>query len=113
MTDSISKDSSKFSKDLSKDFADCISRQAVFKAFKEICIRCGKDKKNNGIMCGSCLLDDAIDIVEELPSVEHEIIRCKDCKFYIDHRCYEPHSMVGDWRGGNHYCSLAERRTDG
>lgn len=52
-------------------------------------------------------------IVNKTPSVESEIVRCKACKFYIDHRCYEPHSSIADWRTENDYCSFAERRTDG
>ena len=54
--------------------------------------------------------------VEQLPSAQPEIIRCKDCK----HHHYEgediPYCDRIDYGYGwkdNDYCSMAERRTDG
>lgn len=49
--------------------ADLIDRAKVLDAFKQICESCGKYKQYNGVMCGACLLDDAISIVEDTPSV--------------------------------------------
>ena len=49
---------------------DLISRDYVLSKFKEQCDRCGKYKENNGVMCRCCALDDAIDYVEDAPSVE-------------------------------------------
>jgi hypothetical protein len=51
--------------------------------------------------------------IEQLPSAQPEIIRCKDCKHWLDiddgrqkHRmCAD---VYGDW-----FCADAERRTDG
>lgn len=48
--------------------------------------------------------------IEALPSVEPEIIRCKDCKYAdpFGHCDY-----VNFWNGVTDFCSRAERRTDG
>ena len=49
--------------------------------------------------------------IKNLPSVQPEIIRCKDCKY-----CEETNHVFG-WCDGrkvweDHYCGYAERRTD-
>jgi hypothetical protein len=53
--------------------------------------------------------------IEELPSAQPEIIRCKDCKFYTEMRtdlktgiC----SLACRHLGDDGFCSEAERRTD-
>ena len=107
---------------------DCISRQAALGAFKKICDFCGEDKKYNGVICGSCYLEDAIEIVEELPSVEPEIVRCKDCKYFeLDHfekveefpvPIIVAHEICMKWSDGcrtskDGWCFMGERRTDG
>ena len=62
----------------------------------------------------------AADIIRRLPSVQPEIIRCKDCKhygrvdkrrFYRGYDCLDGRiaSIVPD----KDFCSRAERRTDG
>jgi len=55
----------------------------------------------------------AVNIVEDLPSAQPEVIRCKDCK-------KNPHwewvgcPMTGkNTRKPDDFCSYAERRTDG
>lgn len=47
-----------------------------------------------------------------LPSVQPEIIRCKDCKYWIDHRCRSRYANMNDWRGSYDSCSYAKRRED-
>ena len=54
---------------LPKEHGDLISRDYVLSKFKEQCDRCGKYKENNGVMCRCCALDDAIDYVEDAPSI--------------------------------------------
>ena len=54
----------------------------------------------------------AIGALKELSSAQPEIIRCKDCKYYIDNRCYKIKAL-DDLRGSNDFCSYAERRTNG
>ena len=57
-------------------------------------------------------LRDVVWAIENLPSVQPDIIRCKDCKY-----CEET-NHVFYWCDGrkvweDHYCGYAERRTDG
>ena len=47
--------------------------------------------------------------IEELPSAQPEIIRCKDCKWKNNHNCTR---AVEVWIDDNKYCAWAERRTD-
>ena len=56
--------------------------------------------------------------LNELPSAQPELIRCKDCKYYYfaDNRIPQEQRFVcvlnGDkWRSDD-FCSYAERRTD-
>lgn len=49
-----------------------IDREEVLDRYEKICVLCGKKKKHNAIMCKACYLDDAIIIVEEMPSAEPE-----------------------------------------
>lgn len=59
------------------------------------------------------------EILEELPSAQPEIIRCKDCKWCIEHydtRENAPYWVCKNWDGGTEadgFCHEAERRTDG
>ena len=61
------------------------------------------------------------EVINGLPSAQTEIIRCKDCKYwvpgyitdnddFIPPKCGEWQQMVG--HSSDDYCSLAERRTD-
>ena len=58
----------------------------------------------------ACNTQRAIEAVKALPSVQPEVIRCKDCKKYDmhDHRCkhWNHGVVVMDW------CSKAERKQD-
>ena len=55
--------------------------------------------------------------IKNLPSVQPEIIRCKDCRhseydaMYGDRYCH--HNGKADIVPDNHYCGYSERRTDG
>ena len=60
---------------------DTISRQAAIDALNSTCDRvCHYSKKQRSVMCSSCPLGSAFDVLDELPTAEPEIIRCKDCK---------------------------------
>lgn len=48
-----------------------------------------------------------IQMLEELPSAEPVIIRCKDCKHFNDGDCEELPKLVSE----DDFCSYAERRT--
>lgn len=56
---------------------------------------------------GQCF-DDAVKRIEQLPSAQPEIIRCKDCKFYREYGCQR--AFV--YPEPEDFCSMAERRTD-
>ena len=36
------------------------------------------------------------------------VVRCKDCMFYLGHRCQATRGL-DDWRNQDDYCSRAER----
>ena len=48
--------------------------------------------------------------VEELPSAQPEIIRCKECKYYGYNECFHGRGLTVAF--DNTFCSYAERRTD-
>lgn len=55
------------------------------------------------------------DIIEEIPSAEPEIIRCKDCKWCVEHydRDGDPYWICKNWDGGTDadgFCYEAERK---
>ena len=85
---------------------DTISRQAAIDA---IC-KAGCGSGYCGISC------DDVKAIEQLPSAQPEIIRCKDCKFYFSLN-RETKSGICDLTlhqnfGDDWYCAGAERRTD-
>ena len=76
---------------------DLISRQALLESIERISVK------------GNVLDDDWIyRFVQEFPSAEPEIIRCKDCKYYKEN------TMVCSRYGleDDDYCSWAERREE-
>lgn len=58
------------------------------------------------------------EIIEDLPSAQPEIIRCKDCKYITEHYDTDgnvPYWTCSEWDSGTDYdgfCHYAERRTD-
>jgi len=76
---------------------DTISREAALK----VC----ENYNGNGYVW-SCIRED----IGHLPIVEPEVIRCKDCKFYVDGWIHC--NRVTWYNGENDFCSRAERRTD-
>lgn len=49
--------------------------------------------------------------IEEAPAVDVvEVVRCKDCKWYVVHglECHRPH--CNGYMGMNDFCSYGERR---
>ena len=86
---------------------DLISRQGVIEVLSqypfEIVVNC-------------------ISIIEEFPSAQPEIIRCKECKYWKDsdgvyRRGFDAESKcplnLKKVYEGTFYCGMAERRTDG
>lgn len=58
-------------------------------------------------------LDAVITTLNELPSAQPEIIRCKDCKWYNDRErtCNDLMSFGRYWKPDD-FCSYGKRRTD-
>lgn len=56
-------------------------------------------------------LYEALGVAIKALSIQSEIVRCKDCKYWRDdHTCRE-HSLVSPMTA-NEFCSRAERRAD-
>lgn len=94
--------------------SDLISRQAALDAFG----LSEKTRKYGGDHSGydTRMLYEIQDTLESLPTVQQEIIRCKDCKYMID---TGDDLMCDNAKGwvvattSDFGCVLAERRTDG
>ena len=58
------------------------------------------------------VVDDVYEGLDELPTIESEIIRCKDCKFNSgSKKCLHPDSFFLV-PADNDFCSYAERRVE-
>ena len=96
--------------------SDLISRQAAIDAIKEQ-IFARVDWLSDSRMERKGL-DAALCVIEDLPSAQAEIIRCKDCENwdtswqndYAPNYHYCP--LVDGTRRDDFYCADAERRTD-
>ena len=93
---------------------DSISRQQAIGALRNYLV--GKNVPCDGTL--TCRLIEN-EVISKLPSAQPEIIRCKDCKYwvpgyitdnddFIPPKCGEWQQMVG--HSSDDYCSLAERR---
>ena len=62
--------------------AECIEREATIKRIKEVyCVDCNS---YNGVRCRACGTGDAIDMIEDAPVIDAEVVvRCKDCKHLV------------------------------
>lgn len=74
-------------------------------AIKAVCRAvCHKDICNYWDICGHIVT------LLDLPSVEPEIIRCKDCKYCIPNETFHTHWCRGRRVLLDHYCGYAERK---
>ena len=75
---------------------DAVSRADTLQSFESYCEKnCQYSKKQRDVMCGACMMGDAIEIVEELPSVQPERVKgeadaLKDVRAEI--------MAIGHWR---------------
>ena len=81
--------------------SDLIDRQAAIKAVDDLpnCYNGFSDTYDKAYIIG---------VLEELPSAQPEIVRCKDCKYYDGRPC----GIVDWYNTADDFCSRAERRTD-
>ena len=92
---------------------DQISRQAAIDALKGMAVPLYKDPACEDIWERDRTLDNAIDAIRGLPSAQPEIIRCKDCKYWMraylsisgKHGC----NVMRDYTAPDDYCFKAER----
>ena len=64
-----------------------IDGEEVTKFFKTLCRLCGKEEKYNGVMCRTCALEDAIDYVDDLPTLNVKpVVKGEWDKTYKFHR---------------------------
>lgn len=108
-------------------YDDLISRKAAIDAVTSLCDDCDSD------YCGSCRVGypgekNCRKVLEDLPSAQPEIVRCKDCKYFeLDHfekvdefpiPIIVAHEICMKWGEGcrssvDGWCFMAERKTDG
>ena len=102
---------------------DCISRQAAIDALKGLSTWWADE---GGYYGGAqppmvALLDpeDAVSAIENMPSAQPEIVKCRECKHYqfADNRAFGMPVKMCEWFGfedvdDDDFCSRAERRTE-
>ena len=88
--------------------SDLIDRLTATHALKAKAVPLYKDPECNDIWERDRTLDNAIDVIRGLPSVDAvEVVRCKDCKYYNPIGvCIEMSSAVCE----DSFCCWAERR---
>ena len=94
---------------------DLISRQAATLALKAKAVPLYKDPECNDIWERDRTLDNAIDVIRGLPSVDAvEVVRCKDCEYFSEPNSFSGKcTLRGDYIFTNDFCSYAvERKTD-
>lgn len=56
-------------------------------------------------------IEDAHAVIHDMSIEESKIIKCRDCKHWINHSCYErDHIRIGIFTNETDHCSWAERR---
>lgn len=83
------------------DVNDAISRQQAIETFKDCAV--------NGVG-----IDGIVDALEQLPLIQPEVVRCKDCKHGVLDDGF-PHQYFcvfkGDeWNNADYFCGHAKRK---
>lgn len=86
---------------------DLISRSAAIEAIKSYC----KDCDNyNGVRCGACGFDYAMNAVDSVLAADAEqVVRCKDCVLHGKCITEETFEACGKYDG---FCCAGKRRDD-
>ena len=93
-------DNNELSTNLASLGTDCISRQQAINALSTITLYKGSIPFNTAVMR-----------IEQLPPIQPEIVRCKDCGHYRHGLCMKASMCVN--KSENGFCDWAERRKDG
>ena len=91
--------------------SDTISRRQAIEALQQMQKEISGDFTDLDamVMAGTAYIGDCIGELQDLPSVQPEIIRCKDCKHWDGaDTCDVIDAPVWD----DDFCSMAERRED-
>ena len=94
---------------------DTISRQAVYNLIEKLAFNSCIDKRTKIMFVNADLL---VNEMYSLPPVQQEIVRCKDCKWSVEHYDTDgnvPYWVCKNWDSGTDadgFCHEAERRTD-
>lgn len=95
---------------------DAVSRQQAIDAFKKE-LTTGEQKGKYVTICSAVSFEGAKQILEALPAVQPEIVRCKDCrwgrKISGNIECFVDSNMPTEYHGYEWFCPNGERRTDG
>ena len=97
---------------------DYIDRQAAIDALNALCVReCKYSKKTRLVMCSSCELGGAFEVLDDFPSADVEpVVRCKDCKHRCGDYCHNDDGFAHFDHFFVHlddYCSRGERMDGG
>lgn len=96
-----------------------INGDTLLKRMNELCdLNCPYSITQRDVMCSACLMGDAIDAVDNAPTVDAvPVVRCKDCKHYqfADNRAFGFPVKQCEWTGfedvdDDDFCSRGERR---
>lgn len=96
-----------------------ISRQAVIYALNRTKGIAMDNLDGQFLRAVNTMLNALINIVNELPSAQPEIIYCKNCKHHWTHKCMDSMPIeICDleqtfYDAEHDFCSLAERRENG
>lgn len=89
--------------------SDLISRQAAIKAIEDLqdCYNGFSDTYDKACIIG---------VLEEVPSAQPEIVRCKDCRWGKEVcgniECFADTNVPPEYHGYDWFCPNGERRTD-
>ena len=72
-------------------------------------ITANEDDKSTAGMAAKRVMGRLIEFVNDLPTAQPEIIRCKDCRMYGDAECLMNFDGY-DWAEPEGYCHAAERK---
>ena len=97
---------------------EAISRQSVIDMFDETKRIARQNTDGAVLMTFERVLDSLVNITNALPTIQPEIVRCKDCKYWHSGSCEYPEHVVNsqDYYVGDieteaeHFCGYAERR---
>lgn len=92
--------------------SDYIDRQAAIEALNALCVReCKYSKKTRLVMCSSCELGGAFEVLDDFPSVDVvPVVRCKACANWNreTHGCLRNPSVSPWWE--DDFCNYGARR---